>query len=159
MFKQIQLLATLFCFTFSATAMTASPGPAFPTDGCLETATTLRAGTSITLQLNEEITSDAIDIGNTVDLRVRGNVIVNGRVVIADGAMAEGEVYRIVKDCDQCVQSISIRVSSVMAVDGQRISLQGTPYKKSARCKGCSAVINPGTNLRATVLNDTDINA
>lgn len=121
---------------------------------------TLQAGTSLSFTLSEELESIDAEIGNVVELRLRGNVTVNGMVVLRDGAIAEGEVTRVKRNCgDGCIESISITVNTVQAVDGQRISVQGSHFKRSAQCDSCTATIHSGTRLKATVLNDNQINA
>jgi len=121
---------------------------------------TLTAGTSLSFTLNDEIESTDAEIGNVIELRLRGNVTVNGKVLLRDGAIAEGEITRVKRNCgDGCIQSISITVTSVQAVDGQRISVQGSHFKRSAECNSCTATIHSGTRLKATVLNDNQINA
>ena len=55
---------------------------------------TLRAGTPVSLTLNQTISSDDAQIGNVVEFLVRSNVTVNGQVVIAAGSIAEGMVTK-----------------------------------------------------------------
>lgn len=126
---------------------------------------TLRAGTVVSLSLNEEISSDEIQIGNSLDFLVRSNVVVNGQVVIASGSIAEGWVKKVTKGCDGRCANITITVENVQTVDGQRIYLRSIPHKVTANC--CSecdnfpnaATLYIGTNLSARVLNDVDINS
>lgn len=126
---------------------------------------TLRAGTVVSLSLNEEISSDEIQIGNSLDFLVRSNVVVNGQVVIASGSIAEGWVKKVTKGCDGRCANITITVENVQTVDGQRIYLRSIPHKVTANC--CSecdnypnaATLHIGTNLSARVLNDADINS
>lgn len=127
---------------------------------------TLRAGTPVSLQLNEEVSSENLEIGNTVEFTVRTNVTVNGKVLIATGTIAEGYVKAVKKTCegDKCsgyCAEITITVESVQAVDGQRIFLNGKPYKMKGNCccGGSAAIINYGTTLRSNVLNDAKVDA
>lgn len=127
---------------------------------------TLRAGTPVSLQLNEEISSSNLEIGNTVEFTVRTNVTVNGKVLIATGTIAEGYVKNVIKTCGNhkckgvCAE-IVITVESVQAVDGSRVYLNGKPHKMKGNCccKGKAAIVNYGTTLRANVLNDAKIDA
>ena len=144
-------------FALFATLLSANPAP---TPGTLaDIMTTLRAGTIVSLEVREELTSENVEVGNIVELMVRSNVTVNGRVIIAAGALAEGEVTSVTKDCRGCQEMIQITVRNAQAVDGQRLWLRSAPLKKTARRTSTSAVINIGTSINSTVLNDVDINA
>lgn len=148
--------SSIFTFAlalFSTALLAATPAP------CDDFTITLRAGTIVSLEVRDELTSENLEIGNVVELMVRSNVTVNGQVIIAAGALAEGEVTRVTKDCRGCQQSIQITVRNVQAVDGQRVWLRSAPLKKTARSANEAAVISIGTSLNATVLNDTNINA
>ena len=126
----------------------------------------LRAGTAVSLTLNEEFSADEVAVGNSIDFMVRSNVTVNGKVVIAAGSIAEGWVKKVRSKCDskckcsdnQC-STITITVESVQAVDGQRIYLRSIPHTIKAPCCNKNANANIGTNLSARVLNDVKINA
>lgn len=149
----MKLLSLLFCYILCSTNVFANDYP-------LPNQITLFAGTSISFTLSQEVESTDAEVGNVIELRVRGNVTVNGMVLIRDGAIAEGEITRVKRDCGKReVESISITVTSVQAIDGQRITVQGSHFKRSASCKKCAATIDPGTRLKATVLNDTKVNA
>jgi len=126
---------------------------------------TLRAGTIVSLTLNEEVNSDEIQVGNSLDFMVRSNVVVNGQVVISSGSIAEGWVKKVTKGCDGRCANITITVENVQTVDGQRIYLRSIPHKVTANC--CSdcdnypnaASLNIGTNISARILNDSNINS
>ncbi len=166
-----KFFASLFGFFALATLfMSAAPNP-----GPMALVT-LRAGTVVTAEVIDEVISNDLEIGNLIRMEVRGDVTVNGKVVIRDGAMAEGRVVRLQKECVRGKQSIQITLETVQAVDGQRVRLRGAAQKATADCSdceraaascldcsssynGCSAVINPGTNVNANVLSDININA
>lgn len=126
---------------------------------------TLQAGTVVSLTLNDEVSSDEVQVGNTLDFFVRSNVVVNGQVVIASGSIAEGWVKKVTKGCDGRCANITITVENVQTVDGQRIYLRSIPFKiKADCCNECNnypnaATLNIGANLSARVLNDVDINS
>jgi hypothetical protein len=147
-------LVCLFNFSFAST----------PLDD--DMMVTLRAGTAVSLTLNEAFSADQVAVGNTVDFMVRSDVTVNGKVVIAAGSIAEGWVKSVKSKCDKkckCSDShcstITITVESVQAVDGQRINLRSIPHIIKAPCCHENANANIGTNLSARVLNDKKINA
>lgn len=161
-----KFFASLFSiFAFATIFMSAAPAPESMT------IVTLRGGTVITAEVIDEVVSSDLEVGNIIRMEVRGNVTVNGKVVIADGAMAEGKVLRLQKDCAYGKPSIQITLETVQAVDGQRVRLRGTAQKATAPCEckkkkkcndcssSCNAVIRPGTSLNANVLSDININA
>ena len=122
---------------------------------------TLRAGTAVSLTLNETFNAEDVSVGNAIDFMVRSNVTVNGKVVIAAGAIAEGWVKDVKGACDGTCKgcaTITITVESVQTVDGQRIYLRSIPHVIKAPCCRGAANGNIGTNLSARVLNDIIIN-
>ena len=120
---------------------------------------TLKTGTEVFLTLNESLNSDYLAPGNAVDFFVRSNVTVNGKVVIAAGATANGWVKKMHKSCNGQCMEITITVESAQAVDGQSVNLRSVPHKISVPCCGNATQADPGVNLRARVLNDVKINA
>lgn len=127
---------------------------------------TLRAGTVVSLTLNEEVSTDEVYVGNTLDFTVRSNVTVNGQVLIAAGTIAEGMVTKVKRACKGQCPEITITVDNVQSVDGQRIFLRSRPHILKAKCcNKCGhdddepATLQIGTNLSANVLNDIDIDA
>lgn len=155
MFTSKSIFSASFGLVFLAmTLMSAAPQSA-----AFDAMVTLRAGTIVSVELREELDSRYVEVGNTIDLEVRSNVTVNGKVVIAAGSIAEGEVVRVMKDCRNCQHSIQIEVTSAQSVDGQRIRLRGAPHKTTGRCNECPAVVQIGTTLKSSVVNDTNINA
>lgn len=166
MFNSKIIASLLGLFVFASIFMSAAPSPS------PMTLVTLRAGTVVTAEVIDEVISSDLEVGNLIRMEVRGHVTINGKVVIADGAMAEGKVLRLQKDCEYGKPSIQITLETVQAVDGQRVRLRGTAQKATARCEckkkcrdcsngydGCNAVIRPGTSLNANVLSDININA
>lgn len=142
----------ILLFSFASTAATAQ---------CCQT---LTAGSVVSLTLNEEVSSDEIQVGNSLDFFVRSNVTVNGKVVISAGSIAEGWVKKVTRGCDGRCANITITVENVQTVDGQRINLRSIPHKVKANC--CSdcgnypnaATLTMGANISARVLNDAQIN-
>lgn len=126
----------------------------------------LPAGTPVSLKLNEEISSQEVEIGHTVEFVVRLDVVINQQVVIATHAYAEGIVTDVEKYCGSCrpkrrgCGKVVIKVESVQAVDGQRIYLNGSPMKITGDCCGAGgpAIAHPEKTYRATVLNNVKIN-
>lgn len=155
------LVVIAFAFTNNATAN----NPTCPNDDTPPTIINVKAGTIVSLQLNEEIRAAEIEVGNTLDFFVRSNVTVNGKVVIASGSIAEGWVKKVTKGCNGKCATITITVENVQAVDGTRVYLRSVPHKVTANCcDSCGnspndAVLQIGTKISARVLNDVDIDA
>ena len=156
--KTINTLSLLFCLLISG-SMFAAVTPA-PVEGIADQLITLRAGTTVSVTLNEELYLEDLNPGHAIDFMVRSNVTVNGKVVIAAGAIAEGVVKSIKIGCKGQCGSVSITVENVQAVDGQRINLRSTPHVIRVYAQGYNKeTVDIGTNLSAKVLNDVKINA
>ena len=140
-------------FTLASTAAFALPSPA------LYQLVNLTAGTIVNVTLNESIDAESISVGNSLDLMVRANVTVNGKVLIAAGATATGWVKSVKKACGGKCAEITITVENAMAVDGQMVNLRSIPHVVKAPCCDGTAKADIGTNLSARVLNDIKINA
>lgn len=157
-------LPKMIVMTIATMLMSFSPAPS---DSCVDAMVTLRAGTPISLTLNQTVNSQDVQIGNTVEFMVRSNVTVNGQVVIAAGSIAEGMVKNVVNPCpgskckEKCAK-LEIVVETAQAVDGQRVYLRSIPFTVKGECCGdCNepAIANIGTSLSARVQNDMNINA
>ncbi|MBV6441715.1 MAG: hypothetical protein EPGJADBJ_03403 [Saprospiraceae bacterium] len=140
-------------FTLASTAVFALPSPA------LYQLVNLTAGTVVNVTLNESIDAESVSVGNSLDLMVRANVTVNGKVLIAAGATATGWVKSVKKGCDGKCSEITITVENAMAVDGQMVNLRSIPHVVKAPCCKGTAKADIGANLSARVLNDIKINA
>lgn len=86
----------------------------------------LNAGTSINLETVSTIQSDMVVVGQIVDFRVKSDVKVDDKVVIAAGAIAKGQVVRGQKAKGLGKEGfVEIQIKSVKAVDGQEVYLSG----------------------------------
>ncbi|NJL74255.1 MAG: hypothetical protein HC892_03640 [Saprospiraceae bacterium] len=121
----------------------------------------LLAGTSISLELKQEVNSEQVERGNIIEFLVKNNVTVGGQVVITAGSSAEGIVKDVVKLCRGCnanCAKVTITVENVQTVDGQRIYLRSIPHSETTDCKGWKpAVVKIGTAVSAKVLNNATI--
>ncbi len=125
----------------------------------------LRAGTAISLTLNQEVNANDVSVGNTIEFLVKNNVTVNGQVVIAAGSPAEGMIKDVVKSCekgckDKRCSKLVISIETAQSVDGQSVLLNSIPLTVQADCC-CDevAVAKIGTSVSAKVRNDININA
>lgn len=176
MIKSITFIFVVALATFNFTSLNdAMPAPTIMTE---EGMVVLRASTPVSVQLNQEISSEDAQVGNAIEFMVRSNVTVNGKVVIAAGSIAEGMVQAVnqpckYNKCDKPCAEITIVVESAQAVDGQRVNLRSIPHtvKADCCCKGnykkhgkrdcclLPAKVKVGTVLTSRVLNDVKINA
>lgn len=121
-------------------------------------------GTRVSLELNQTVHSEQVEVGHILDFAVYRNVVINGKVVIRSGALAEGEVTHVNKTCNACAacdgpcSQVTVKVRSVQTVDGSFIELGGKPHMMRGQCCGTGpAIINQGTRLTARTLQNSPI--
>jgi hypothetical protein len=86
----------------------------------------LRAGSSITLETMHTLRSDQVQVGQTIDFRVRADVKVDGKTVVRAGSIAKGQVIRAQRARGIGREGfVEVQIRSVEAVDGQEIPLSG----------------------------------
>jgi hypothetical protein len=136
------------------------------------------AGTSVLLKTNTTLTPKELNVGDTVELSVVSDVIVDGVVVIKAGASARGEVVAS-KDRGMIgiAAELGLTVRSVQAVDGTTVALSGSKMVEGkdrmvlsiglalvccllfALMKGGDANIPAGTQIQSTVAGTTTVTA
>lgn len=158
MFSNLLNRFALVALFASATTFSTNAAPVQPVENEAFTMLILRAGTTVSLQLNQTFTATDVQVGNSLDFLVRSDVTVNGKVVIAAGSLAEGWVKSVANGCNGKCAEITIEVNNVQAVDGQRVNLRSIPHVIKAPCCGANTSASIGTNLSARVLNDLKIN-
>lgn len=93
---------------------------------------TVPAGTPVTLQLMEAVSTRHSKKGDKIRLRVYNAVVLNGKTLIAQDAPATGEVTSVRGPSRFGRRGqLKIKVDHVQAVDGTRIPLE--PYKSGER--------------------------
>jgi hypothetical protein len=86
----------------------------------------LNAGTSIALETVSVIQSDLVSVGQSIDFRVKYDVKVDGKTVVAAGSIAKGQVMRAQKAKGLGKEGlVEIQIKSVTAADGQEVFLTG----------------------------------
>ncbi len=86
----------------------------------------LNAGTPIPVETMSMIRSDQVIPGQIVDLRVKYDVKVDDKVVIAAGSIAKGQVMRAQKAKGLGKEGfVEIQIKSVPSVDQQEVFLTG----------------------------------
>ncbi|MHA8066277.1 hypothetical protein V7S76_06295 [Aquirufa sp. ROCK2-A2] len=137
------------------------------------------AGTRIELETVQNISSETIQPGETVDFKVRSDVSVNNTIVIKAGTIAKGIV--VTADHAKGVGkegNVEIQVKNVQAVDGTLLPLSSNPIARKGEnnatlsiilgvlvcllfllIKGKNGVIPSGTSLDAIVASNVKISA
>jgi len=166
-FAHCLLFIITFASNVSAKVSSNCPNPKEPMTTNMVNSIIIPASTSVSLKLIEAISSEEVEIGNTVYLQVYRNVVVRNTVVISAGSFAEGRVTKVKKaynTCGECTSSqnqcsmIEIIVETVQAVDGSSINLNGMPHRLKGQCSGMgSTSVEIGTRISARVLDNTPI--
>ncbi len=138
--KTLLIMTLLAGFTKNVTAAIApGPGPkkieiSFATTKNYEIKTagggtlTLRAGTPIVVEASQTYNAKNLTEGQTVNVRVKYNVIVNKQTLVAAGALGTANIANLVKPgVFGKAGKIELQMQSVQAVDGQQILLSGNP--------------------------------
>jgi len=104
------------------------PQPVRDASGNILTApVTVPDGTEFTAQTLEFLSSETANIGDQVQLEVDNNVIVDEVIAIAAGTPVRGTIANVVRASRMGRSgSISLRVESTTAVDGQRVPIRAT---------------------------------
>lgn len=139
----------------------------------------LPAGTSVRLETTQTLRSDLATPGQIVNFRVVGNVMNEGKVLIADGAIARGQIKRVTsaKGLGKA-GSVEIAIDTVPTVDGQNALIRGgTLYNEGEdketqalllgllvcvlflTTKGKNATVPAGTSVEAVVAANIEIDA
>jgi hypothetical protein len=111
----------------------AQPQPVKDANGnILTTQVTIPEGTEVTAQTLDFLSSQTATEGDPVHLEIADNVLVNGAIAIAAGTPVRGEVSAVTHASHLGrAGSISIRVESTEAVDGQRVRLRASKTQRT----------------------------
>ena len=92
---------------------------------------TLNAGTPIPIETTQMLNSKYLTPGQTIDFRVKYDVKVEDKTVIAAGTTVKGQVMRAQKAKGLGAEGfVEIQIKSVQAVDGQQVFLSGGLYQE-----------------------------
>lgn len=102
----------------------------------------LTAGTMIPLETIGTISSENLSAGQTIDLKVRTDVKVGDKVVIAAGSIAKAQVT-IVKQPKALGKEgfVELQIKSVQTVDGKTVNLSSGSISKSGDEKAGLAIV------------------
>lgn len=118
----------------------------------------LSAGTNILFETVSTLQTNFATVGQTIDFRVKNDVIADGTTVIAAGTIAKGQVVRAQKAKGIGKQGfIEIQLISVPAVDGQEVFLNGSNlYQEGENRETLSVVLGVFVCLLFLTLKGTD---
>ncbi len=118
---------------------------------------TLKAGTLIIMETSDKINSDAVTVGQSVQFKVRSNVMADGKVAVRTGALATGRVKSLKSSSYNDPEEIRIELLYVQAVDGQMLPLNGNEQTIRGQFSGQSTEVNSGTAITAQVTNTVEV--
>lgn len=130
----LSLLAAMLAPTLApaaALAATAQDATAAAQDAPAAAEIVLPDGTELHVVTTEEISSKTAAEGDALTFKVEEDLSLNGKVVIAKGALVKGEVSNAKKSGRMGkAGALSIRVLSTETVDGQRVKLRASKGKE-----------------------------
>ena len=148
----------------------------FPRQILAQEKVTIPAGTVVTLRTTSVIAPEQLNTGDLVTLTVVNDVVIDGKVVIASGAQAKGEIIDSRnRGMIGIAAKIGLSVRSVTAVDNTTVPLMGSkivPGKDKmvlsiglsliccilfALMKGGDASIPAGAQIEAQVAGTTSV--
>lgn len=129
------------------------PAPEILSKSAFSTCVKLSAGATVLLETTEQINAADLSIGKILLLRVRIDVIVQDRVVIATGATAIGRVKNLEAGTYNDPAEVVVDVQYAVACDGQQVPLFGNERRFKAVRPGESVSLEPGQLLIAQVTN------
>jgi hypothetical protein len=118
---------------------------------------TLPAGTMVYLELAEQLRSQKMTVGRIVKFTVKMNVKVGGDVFVRSGTLAVGRIKSIERNSYNDPEEVNIEITSVQAVDGTMVDLNGTEAIFLGDNSGEEATIASLPQMIARVMNDIDI--
>jgi hypothetical protein len=134
---------------------------------------TVQAGTSISVELMENVHSSFNTQGEVIHLQVTDPVVVDGVTVVPEGARVEAEVGNVEgTGMVGKAGGISFHPVRIAAADGQWLSLDPTNFGDEGEgagagmifaiglfAKGKPGFVPRGTNYRVTIRRDTEVSA
>ncbi len=125
----------LFSFVLSSAIIFALPATASPV--------TLSAGTKVMVRLVNQISSGNATPGQTFTFQAAAPVVVNGHVVIKNGASGTGRVVKVSKAHGKSAGEITLQFVAIHAADGKLVPLSesGTAKGNAEKGKASTATI------------------
>lgn len=117
----------------------------------------LVSGTTIYLELVNDINPTTVQTGNLIQLKVRSNVYAQGKVVVRANMMALGRVTEVTRPTATSSGIVKFEVRDVQAVDGQMVNLNATYQYSPQGDPGMSGGANMGFIITAHVMDNITI--
>jgi hypothetical protein len=95
-----------------------APGPAVPAT------LTLQSGASLTVRVNQWLSSDRNQIGDTFYATLAQPLVVDGVVVARRGSQVTGRVTEVKKSHVDGTSRLGIQLTSISTIDGQQVPVQ-----------------------------------
>jgi serine/threonine protein kinase len=105
----------------------AKPEPAETKGGSAGRRLKLSAGTEVTVALTESIAAATAKNGQAIGFQVTKSIVVEGEVLISQGASVQGEVVSASTSGKKDV--LEIRINSIRGAGGQRVDIKGGTFR------------------------------
>ena len=139
--------------TFNIDPLPQAVAPIFPNS------TKVPAGTLVLLETAEKFSTDQATVGKQLQFKVRTNVVVDKKVVIATGALAIGRIKSLSESTYNNPAEVTIELQYVQAVDGQMLALDGDEQTIKGMYTGEGTTVEPGKVIVARIMNNTKVKA
>lgn len=117
----------------------------------------LLAGTTVTLEAAEDVSSAQVSANDRIAFRVVGDVLACQSIVIRDGATAWARVLGVHKATYNTLEHIRYELIAVTSADGQQITIFSSHMYAPAENIGMTAWLRAGKKATAYVLEDVKI--
>jgi hypothetical protein len=151
--SKTKILLTLLIAAFALQASAQSPVPQHPAANTTPVNVVLADGTPVKLGLGSAA-SNAVRVGENLELEAAEDVRINDVVVIAKGSVASAEVTNLRSGLNGHGGWIDINLESVTLADGQRVPIRASK-NKPMRDDQATIVSNSGQD--ASIAQGTDV--
>lgn len=117
----------------------------------------LLAGTPITLEAAEDVSSAKVSVNDQIAFKVVGDVSTGQHIVIRDGATAWARVLGVHKATYNTPEHIRYELMAVTSADGKSINIYSSHLYAAAEYTGMTAWLKAGKKATAYVLDDVKI--
>lgn len=117
----------------------------------------LLAGTTVTLEAAEDVSSAQVSANDRIAFRVVGDVLACQNIVIRDGAAAWARVLSVHKATYNTLEHIRYELIAVTSADGQQITIFSSHMYAPAENIGMTAWLRAGKKATAYVMEDVKI--
>ncbi len=102
-------------------------------------------GTKVRVRLEENLSSETAELGQTLDFAVTQEVRVGDAIVVANGARATGSIVKVEQKRRMGrAGMLDFSIERVQMVDGNWLSVRYTPNKNHGKGSGASAGVTTG---------------